>query len=266
VAVECVFTWYWLADLCAHEGIPFVLGHALYMNAIHGGKATHDTLDAHQSAALLRGGMRPQADVYPAQMRATRDLLRRRTYLMRTRAELLAHVQHPNSPYHLPEIGKNIAYTANRTGIAERFPEPAMQKSIAVDLGLIDDYDRLLTELELDLVQTAKAHEAQTFSRRRPMPGIEKILALVWLYEIHDIHTRPMWRRDMVKSPPACLGTKIPGGRPRVWLAVYGSCLPSFGGPRTGIVRRGCSSVHEWQIPWLFTLVPQSRAKGISWV
>ena len=33
------FTWYWLADLCAHEGIPFVLGHALYMKAIHGGKA-----------------------------------------------------------------------------------------------------------------------------------------------------------------------------------------------------------------------------------
>ena len=29
VAVECIFTWYWLADLCAREGIPFVLGHAL---------------------------------------------------------------------------------------------------------------------------------------------------------------------------------------------------------------------------------------------
>jgi hypothetical protein len=29
VAVECLFTWYWLADLCADEDIPFVLGHAL---------------------------------------------------------------------------------------------------------------------------------------------------------------------------------------------------------------------------------------------
>ena len=28
VAVECIFTWYWLADLCAQEGIAFVLGHA----------------------------------------------------------------------------------------------------------------------------------------------------------------------------------------------------------------------------------------------
>ena len=38
VAVECIFTWYWLADLCADEGIPFVLGHALSMKAIHGGR------------------------------------------------------------------------------------------------------------------------------------------------------------------------------------------------------------------------------------
>ena len=30
VAVECMFTWYWLADLCAQKGIHFVLGHALY--------------------------------------------------------------------------------------------------------------------------------------------------------------------------------------------------------------------------------------------
>jgi hypothetical protein len=39
VACECLFCWYWLADLCAQEHIAFVLGHALYMKAIHGGKS-----------------------------------------------------------------------------------------------------------------------------------------------------------------------------------------------------------------------------------
>ena len=97
VAVECLFTWYWLADLCAHEGIPLVLGHALSMHASHGGKATHDKRDAHKIAVLLRGGMLPQAYVYPAAMRATRDLLRRRMSLPRKRAELLAHIQNTNS-------------------------------------------------------------------------------------------------------------------------------------------------------------------------
>jgi hypothetical protein len=37
IAAECMFAWYWLADLCAREKIAFVLGHALYMKAIHGG-------------------------------------------------------------------------------------------------------------------------------------------------------------------------------------------------------------------------------------
>jgi transposase len=61
VAVECIFTWYWLADLCTREGIAFVLGHALYMKAIHGGKAKNDRIDAQKIAVLLRGGMLPQA-------------------------------------------------------------------------------------------------------------------------------------------------------------------------------------------------------------
>ena len=86
VAAECMFTWYWLADLCERERIVFVLGHALYMRAIHGGKAKNDRIDAHKIAALLRGGMMPQAYVYPRAMRSTRDLMRRRNHLMRKRA------------------------------------------------------------------------------------------------------------------------------------------------------------------------------------
>jgi len=191
VAVECVFTWYWLADLCAREGIPFVLGHALYMKAIHGGKAKNDKIDAHKIAVLLRGGMLPQAYVYPAEMRATRDLLRRRMHLMRKRAELLGHVQNTNSQYNLPEIGKKLAYKANRAGVAERFPDPAVQKSIEVDLALIDHYDQLLMDLELHIVRTAKHHDANTLYRLQTVPGIGKMLSLVLLYEIYDIDRFP---------------------------------------------------------------------------
>jgi hypothetical protein len=63
VCVECIVTWYWLAALCAQERMPFVLGHAPYMHAIHGGKANNDKLDAPKIAVLLRGGMLPQAYV-----------------------------------------------------------------------------------------------------------------------------------------------------------------------------------------------------------
>jgi transposase len=135
--------------------------------------------------------MLPQAYVYPAAMRATRDLLRRRTPLMRKRAALLAHVHNTNSQYNLPEIGQKIAYQANPSGVAERFSDPAVQTSIATDLSLIDFYDTLLNQLELFLTRQAKGHDAHSFYLLRTVPGIGKILALTILYEIHDIARFP---------------------------------------------------------------------------
>jgi len=187
VAVECIFTSYWLADLCAREQIPFVLGHALYMKAIHGGKAKNDKIDAHKIAALLRGGMIPQAYVYPAPMRSTRDLLRRRLYLVRQRAELLSHILNTNSQCNLPDFGGRINYKSNREGVAERFQDASVRKSIEVDLELLDHYDSLIQELELYIVRTAKVHDADTFHRLRSIPGVGKILAMTILYEVHDI-------------------------------------------------------------------------------
>src|SRR6516164_6794916 len=125
VAVECLFCWYWLADLCAKEHIAFVLGHALYMKAIHGGKAKNDKIDAGKIARLLRGGNFPIAYAYPKGMRETRDLLRRRTYLVRKRAELLTHVQILNAQYNLAPFPKKLSFAANRVAlnIAERFSD-----------------------------------------------------------------------------------------------------------------------------------------------
>ena len=187
VAVECMFTWYWVADLCAAEGITFVLGHALAMKAIHGGKAKNDRIDSHKIAVLLRGGMLPQAYVYPAAMRSTRDLIRRRLHLVRKRGQLLAHIQNTRAQYNLPVFGRTLAYRTKRDGVVEHFPDPSVQKSIAVDLALIDQYDALVIDIELTIVREAKRHNADAFHRLRSVPGIGKVLALTILYEIHDI-------------------------------------------------------------------------------
>ncbi len=191
LAAECLFTWYWLADLCAEHGIPFVLGPALSMKAIHGGKAKNDTIDAHTIAVLLRGGMLPQASVSPAEMRATRDLLRRRMHLARTRGELLAHVHNTNSQSNLPAIGTKIADKTNRDGVAERCADPAVHKSSEVDLALITYYDELLRDVELTLVKTAKHQDAPTLYLLHTVPGIGTILSLVLLDDIHQIDRFP---------------------------------------------------------------------------
>jgi transposase len=75
--------------------------------------------------------------------------------------------------------------------VADRFPDPAVHKSIEVDLALIDAYDRLLTDLELYILKTARQHQAHTRYRLQTGPGIGKILRLVLLDEIHDIPRFP---------------------------------------------------------------------------
>ena len=191
VAAECMFTWYWIADLCAQESIPFVLGHALYMKAIHGGKAKNDKIDSHKIAVLLRGGMIPQSYVYPAKMRATRDLLRRRNHLVRKRAELFAHIQNIRSQYNLSDPLGTIAKPQNRKGLIERFDEPSVQKIIATDLAVITAYDPIIAEMERNIIQMAKHHNPITHALLNTVPGIGRILSLVILYEIENIKRFP---------------------------------------------------------------------------
>jgi transposase len=191
VAVECIFTWYWLADLCAAQGIEFVLGHALYMKAIHGGKAKNDKIDAHKIAVLLRGGMLPQAYVYPKVMRATRDLLRRRNHLMRKRAELLAHIHNTASQYNLPPLGVRVDRKGERALIPAHFPDVVVRRSVELDLAMIEHYDALLARLEQELALMAKDHDAFAYHLLRSIPGVGRILTLVLLYEIENVSRFP---------------------------------------------------------------------------
>ena len=168
VAVECIFTWYWIADLCEQENIP-----------------------SHKIAVRLRGGMLPQAYVYPARMRATRDLLRRRNHFMHKRAELLAHIQNTRSQYNLPQTFGRIARPQNRAGISGQFPQIAVQHSIAANLQLISVYDKLLDQLEREIIKTAQHHDPVSYALLKTIPGVGRILALVMLYEIEDISRFP---------------------------------------------------------------------------
>jgi transposase len=180
ISVECMFTWYWI-------DIPFVLGHALYMKAIHGSKTKNDKIDSRKIAALLRGGMIPMAYVYPQEMRATRDLLRRRMHFMRKRSELLAHIQNTRNQYNLPSFEKTISRKNNRVNVIEHFNDPAVQKSMELNLSLIDHYDSILRKTENYILNHVKAHNANEFYLLRTIPGVGEILALVMLYEIHNI-------------------------------------------------------------------------------
>jgi transposase len=183
-----MFAWYWLADRCEQEKIRLLVGHAYYMRLIHGAKAKNDKIDAHKIARLLRGGNFPLSYSYPKGMRETRDLLRRRTFLVGQRSGLITHLQILNAQYNLPAFAKKLANAGNRLelDIVARFADPSVQKS-AADLAVIDCLDEQIAALELYLTRTAKVDDVQTYHRLRTIPGVGQVLALILLYEIHDI-------------------------------------------------------------------------------
>lgn len=221
LAVECIFTWYWVADFCYEHNIPFVLGHALYMKAIHGAKTKNDKIDSHKIAALLRAGMIPMAYVYPAEMRATRDLLRRRMFFKHKRSELLGHIENTRYQYLMPVFHKKIAYKGNRKGIAERFPNPSTQMSIQTNLDLLTVYDKKIQEIELFITRHAKKHKPNDLYLLRSVPGIGEVLSLVILYEIHDIARFPTVQdfasyARLIKPKKESAGKKYSGANSKI--------------------------------------------------
>lgn len=148
VGVECMHCWYWVSDFCREMNVEFILGHALYMKAIHGGKAKNDKIDSYKIASLMRGGNFPLAYNYPAETRATRDLLRRRTYVMRHGSELKAHVVNTDSQYNLPAQSLNLKNVSARDGLRHYYDDPVVQRMIALDMNILDCYIRELKHVE----------------------------------------------------------------------------------------------------------------------
>jgi len=88
-------------------------------------------------------------------------------------------------------FGKKIAYKNNRKDIAELFSDSMVRKSIDVDVKLLDTYDKLITNIELEILRKARQHNPISLHLLRTIPGIGQVLALVILYEVHDIHRFP---------------------------------------------------------------------------
>jgi len=187
VGVECMHCWYWVSDFCQNIGVEFILGHALYMRAIHGGKAKNDRIDSFKIAQLMRGGNFPLAYTYPAEMRATRDLLRRRIRIVRHGAHLKAHIANTTSQYNLPPNNVNLKNVGAREKIRSVFPDPVVQRNVDLDLAILDTYAKELDKVERFIEQQARQHNPLHLKLLRSIHGIGQILALTILYEIGDI-------------------------------------------------------------------------------
>src|SRR5438270_2704355 len=187
VACECMHCWYWLADTCRDHDLPFVLGHAWAMKAVHGCKTKCDRKDAQAIARLLKGGNFPPAYAYPKERRGLRDLLRARLRLVRQRAELYGHVHTARRQANLPPVSNDVKYKSKRGAITADIADPFVRRRVETDLALLEPLDTAIRRLEAEIEDAAEKHYPTELAVLQSTPGVGLVLSLTILLEIDTI-------------------------------------------------------------------------------
>jgi transposase len=187
VACECMHCWYWLADTCRDHDIPFVLGHAWAMKAVHGQKSKCDRKDAEAIARLLKGGNFPPAYAYPRERRGLRDLLRARLRLVRQRAELYGHVHTARRQANLPPVSNDVKYLSKRVACTADIADPFVRRRVETHLTLLEPLDTAIRRLEKEIADAADQHFPTELAVLQSTPGVGKVLSLTILLEIDTI-------------------------------------------------------------------------------
>jgi transposase len=188
VAVESTFNWYWFVDNCHTHKIEIHLGHAFYMKAIHGDKNKNNNIDSEKIGNLLRSNMLPYAYPYPAEKRATRDLMRRRLYMVHLRSSLIANTRTLFYQYGLIDVTPNlIKNKKTRSDMSELLKERHAGISANVNMQLIKTLDIEIKRMEEEILNHTQSHYKNDLALLMSIPGVGKIIALTILYEIDTI-------------------------------------------------------------------------------
>jgi transposase len=190
VCCECMFGWYWLSDACQGAGLTFVLAHALYLKAIHGGKNKNDRIDSEKLAHLLRSNLIPPAYVYPAVLRPLRALWRQRLCYVWRRAELLCRIQSHQLAHNRP-VSKQNNRDRWQEHLLSQEPDPVRQLALQNDLAMVRHYDAQITLLEQQTQKLTKAVGWRDYALLQTVAGIGENLGATIFYEIGDIERFP---------------------------------------------------------------------------
>src|SRR6266568_8053751 len=184
--------WYWLADACQAAGLTFVLAHALYVKAIHGGKNKNDRIDSEKLTHLLRSNLIPPAYVYPAEKRPLRALLRQRVFYVWRRSELLARIHsHQLAHNRIPARQTRRTRDPWEEQLLAAEDHPLRQIALKNDLAMIRHFDQQIFALEEELERQTKKVACREYALLQTVPGVGQTLGLIILHEIGDIHRFP---------------------------------------------------------------------------
>lgn len=93
VVIESTYNWYWLVDGLQDAGYQVHLANPSAIKKYEGLKFSGDFADAGYLAHLLRLGLLPEGYIFPRELRAVRDLARKRMQLVRCRTAQILSIE-----------------------------------------------------------------------------------------------------------------------------------------------------------------------------
>src|SRR3970040_435946 len=185
IVVESTYNWYWLVDGLMAEGYKLHLANTAAIQQYEGLKYTDDHSDARWLAHLLRLEVLPQGYIYPRAERPVRDLLRKRSQVVRQRTTNLLSIQNLMARNTGSSLSANQIKGLDVQQVDELLPNGDLALAVKAKLSVMCSADEQTEILERTVTQRVKLRPQ--FSFLKTMPGIGQILALTIMLETGDI-------------------------------------------------------------------------------
>lgn len=190
VAVESTYNWYWLVDGLMEAGYTVHLAHAPALPQYSGLKHADDRHDARWLAHLLRLGLLPTGYIYPKAERALRDLLRKRSQLVRQKTMVVLSLQSLLTRL----TGRHLSLPRLRQltpdAIQSLVPFPEQVRSVVSSFAVLRCFEEQIAAVEQAV--RAAGRQAPGYTMLQTVPGIGPILALTILLEAGDMRRFPI--------------------------------------------------------------------------
>ncbi len=185
IVVESTYNWYWLVDGLMEQWYKLHLANTAAIQQYEGLKYTDDHSDARWLAHLLRLGVLPEGYIYPRADRPVRDLLRKRSQLVRQRTTNLLSIQNLLTRNTGSSLSARRVKGLDVQQVDELLPNPDLALAVKANLSVMCSADEQVQLLEQSVTQRVKLRPQ--FSFLKTVPGIGEILALTIMLETGDI-------------------------------------------------------------------------------
>jgi len=185
VAVESTFNWYWLVDGLKALNYPVVLANPAGIQQYQGIKRVDDKCEPFFLAELCRLNILPTGWICEPETRAVRDLLRRRSLLVRNRTSLILSFK----SLHARNTGQSMPLTRIRAMSQEEvgalYEHWADDLAARLEFELIEHFDASVKAIEKEVLQTVALWPAYRYLQT--ISGIGEILGMTIALETGDI-------------------------------------------------------------------------------